>query len=191
MTTTNTRKEEIHIAAARLFGEKGFAASSVRDIANAVGLGAASLYNHMDSKDELLTSICFRCANSFLEGMAKIETECTDPVEKIKELIRLQIRIALYDESSLTVFNDEWRHLQKPYLSSFLDLRRTYETAYLRIINEGIEQGKLQHNDAYIIYQTILSSLRWLHVPHGKKLKLPEDKMIEQISSILIKGIIA
>ena len=74
MTTTNTRKEEIQIAAAKLFGEKGFAASSVRDIAKSVGLGAASLYNHMGSKDELLTSICFRCANNFLEGMAIIAT---------------------------------------------------------------------------------------------------------------------
>ena len=51
------RKEEIQTAAAKLFGEKGFAASSVRDIANAVGLGAASLYNHMGSKDELLVTM--------------------------------------------------------------------------------------------------------------------------------------
>ncbi len=191
MTTTTTRKEEIQIAAAKLFGEKGFAASSVRDIAKSVGLGAASLYNHMGSKDELLTTICFRCANSFLEGMAIIEAEHTDPVEKIKDLIRLQIQIALYDESSLTVFNDEWRHLQEPFLSSFLELRRTYETAYLRIIKEGIQQGRLKKNDPYILYQTILSSLRWLHRPHSKKIGLSEDKMIEQISSILIKGIIA
>ncbi len=191
MTTTNTRKEEIQIAAAKLFGEKGFAASSVRDIAKSVGMGAASLYNHMGSKDELLTSICFRCANNFLVGMAKIESANTDPVEKIKELIRLQIQIALYDESSLTVFNDEWRHLREPFLSSFLELRRTYETAYLRIIKEGIEQKKLLANDSFIIYQTILSALRWLHRPHGKKLRMSEDKMIEQISSLLIKGIIA
>jgi TetR/AcrR family transcriptional regulator, cholesterol catabolism regulator len=189
MTTTN-RKEEIHIAAAKLFGEKGFAASSVRDIAHAVGLGAASLYNHMGSKDELLTMICFRCANSFLEGMKEIDTAAADPVEKIKELIRLQIRIALHDESSLTVFNDEWRHLQEPFLSSFLELRRTYETAYLRIIKEGIDKGKLKKTDAYLIYQMILSSLRWLHMPGVKKTRLSEKEMTEQITSILINGII-
>ncbi len=191
MSTANTRKEEIQIAAAKLFGEKGFAASSVRDIAKSVGLGAASLYNHMGSKDELLTSICFRCANNFLAGMAKIESEHTDPVDKIKELIRLQIHIALYDESSLTVFNDEWRHLHEPFLSKFLALRRNYETSYLQIIKEGIEQKKLRNHDSYIIYQTILSSLRWLHRPHGKKIRMSEDKMTEQISSLLIKGIIA
>jgi TetR/AcrR family transcriptional regulator, cholesterol catabolism regulator len=189
MNTTN-RKEEIHIAAAKLFGEKGFAASSVRDIAHAVGLGAASLYNHMGSKDELLTTICFRCANSFLEGMEQIDTQVADPVDKIKELIRLQIRIALHDKSSLTVFNDEWRHLQEPFLSSFLDLRRTYETSYLRIIKEGIEKGRIRNKDPYLVYQMILSSLRWLHMSGVKKTKLSEQEMTEQISSILINGII-
>ena len=183
------RKEEIQYAAAKLFGEKGFTASSVRDIAQAVGLGAASLYNHMGSKDELLTTICFRCANEFLAGMEKIDSTLQQPEEKVKELIRLQIRIALHDESSLTVFNDEWRHLQEPFLSSFLELRRRYETTYLRIIREGIETWVFIATDPYMLYQLFLSSLRWLHMPGVKKTKLSEDQLTEQITSILIKGI--
>lgn len=189
MNATN-RKAEIHIAAAKLFGEKGFAASSVRDIAHAVGLGAASLYNHMESKDELLTLICFGCANKFLVGMERIEATVADPVEKIRELIQLQIDIALNDDSSLTVFNDEWRHLQEPFLSSFLTMRRNYETAYLGIIRMGIAQGKIRQMDPLVIYQIILSSLRWLHMPGVKKTKLSEKALTEQISSILIKGIV-
>ncbi len=187
---STNRKEEIQTAAARLFGEKGFAACSVRDIAQAVGLGAASLYNHMGSKDELLTTICFRCANEFLEGMKAIDVSSNGPEEKIKDLIRLQIHIALNDKSSVTVFNDEWRHLQEPYLSSFLELRRSYEKTYLRIIREGIQQGVFKPVDDYLIYQLILSSLRWLHLPSPKKNKLTEEELTEQITTILIKGIV-
>jgi TetR/AcrR family transcriptional regulator, cholesterol catabolism regulator len=191
MSVTTTRKEEIKTAAAKLFGEKGFAACSVRDIANAVGLGAASLYNHMGSKDELLTEICFRCANEFLEGMKRIDVEGKTPDQKIKELIRLQIHIALHDKGSVTVFNDEWKHLQEPFLSSFLELRRTYENAYLRIIRDGIETGILKNVDNYLVYQMILSSLRWLHMPGAKKIKQTEEELTEQITSIIIKGILA
>ena len=122
--------------------------------------------------------------------MQLIELTQSDPVEKIKELISLQIRIALHDESSLTVFNDEWRHLQEPFLTSFLELRRLYETSYLRIIREGIEKGRLQNADPYLMYQLILSSLRWLHMPSVKKTKLTEQQLTEQISSILINGIV-
>jgi len=187
--TNSKRKEEIQTAAAKLFGEKGFAACSVRDIAQAVGLGAASLYNHMGSKDELLTTICFRCANEFLVGMKSIDASSNEPQEKIKELIRLQIHIALNDKSSVTVFNDEWRHLQEPYLSSFLELRRSYEKTYLRIIREGIQKGVFKPVDDYLMYQLILSSLRWLHLPNLRKNKLTEAELTEQITMILIKGI--
>ena len=183
------RKQEIQVAAAKLFGKKGFAASSVRDIAQEVGLGAASLYNHMGSKDELLTTICFRCAGLFEEGMKRIDAADADPVEKIRQLIRLQIDIALHEESSLTVFNDEWRHLQEPHLTAFLQLRRQYETAYLRIIREGMDQGKIKPTDPYLVFQMILSSLRWLHLQGTRKTKLNEEQLTEQITSIIIKGI--
>lgn len=188
--TISNRKEEIQTAAAKLFMEKGYAACSVRDIAQAVGLGAASLYNHMGSKDELLTTICFRCANEFLEGMALIEASESKPEEKIKALIRLHIHIALNDKSSVTVFNDEWRHMQEPFLSEFLELRRSYEKSYLRIIRDGIQKGVFKQTDAYLMYQLILSSLRWLHMPNLKKNKLTEAELNEQITSLLIKGIV-
>ena len=191
MANTETRKNEIQSAAAKLFGEKGFAASSVRDIASAVGLGAASLYNHMGSKDELLTKICFHCAQEFLDGMHAIDVDEKPPGEKIKELIKLHIHIALNDKSSVTVFNDEWRHLQEPFLSKFLELRRVYETAYLRIIHEGIERGDLKQMDAYLVYQMILSSLRWLHLPGAKKIKQTENELTEQITSIILNGIVS
>jgi AcrR family transcriptional regulator len=187
--TISNRKEEIHTAAARLFGEKGFSKCSVRDIAQEVGIGAASLYNHMGSKDELLISICFKCAEKFLEGMRQIDIPQRAPEGKIRDLIRLQIRIALNEKSSLTVFNDEWKHLQEPYLSEFLELRRTYETAYLRIIRHGIDLRIFKPVDANLMYQTILSSLRWLHLPSVKKINQNEDEVIEQITSIILKGI--
>jgi len=122
--------------------------------------------------------------------MALIEASLSSPEEKIKALIRLQIHIALNDKSSVTVFNDEWRHLQEPYLSEFLELRRTYEKSYLRIIREGIQKGVLKEVDTYIMYQLILSSLRWLHMPNLKKSKMNEEEMTEQITSLLIKGIL-
>jgi len=184
-----SRKTEIQTAAARLFGEKGFAASSVRDIAHAVGLGAASLYNHIGSKDELLTTICFRCADQFLEGMRAIEAQPGTALRKIEALIALQVRIALEDRSSVTVFNDEWRHLQEPHLSRFKELRRNYERRYLRIIRDGVEAGDLRDIDPYVMYQWILSSLRWLHVQDLRKTKLTETGLIQQITPLIINGI--
>ena len=62
-----SRKEVIIKAAAKLFREKGFKAASMRDLAVKVGVEAASLYNHIRSKSELLHDICFDVANIFIE----------------------------------------------------------------------------------------------------------------------------
>ncbi len=187
--TLSNRKIEIETAAARLFGEKGFAASSVRDIASAVGLGPASLYNHMASKEGLLKTICFRCAHQFLEGMATIEATEVDPIEKIEALIRLHIDIAFEDKSSVTVFNDEWRHLPEADLVEFLALRKNYERNFLRILKEGMDTGMIRPAEPFILYNWILSSLRWLHLPGKKKSKLSAASVTEQITQLIIKGI--
>ena len=68
-------------------------------------------------------------------------------------------------------------------------MRRTYETAYLRIIRDGIEKGQLRRVDPYLLYQMILSSLRGLHLPGAKKVKKTEDQLNEEITTIIIKGI--
>jgi len=62
-----SRKDVIVTKAATLFREKGFKAASMRDLAEAVGVEAASLYNHIKSKTELLHELCFSVANRFLQ----------------------------------------------------------------------------------------------------------------------------
>ena len=67
------RKEMITLAAARLFREKGFPSTGMRDLAGDVGVEAASLYNHIRSKAELLQEICFRVANEFNAQLLEVE----------------------------------------------------------------------------------------------------------------------
>src|ERR1043166_6128824 len=66
------RKEQIIATAARLFKKDGYAATSMRDIAAALEIEAASLYHHIKSKEEILESICFDMADKFLNGMREV-----------------------------------------------------------------------------------------------------------------------
>jgi len=60
-----TRKEEIIKTATKLFKEKGYSAVTMRDIAKAMGIKAASLYNHINSKQQILTDIIISLAEEF------------------------------------------------------------------------------------------------------------------------------
>ena len=81
-----SRKEVIIKAAAKLFREKGFKAASMRDLAVKVGVEAASLYNHIRSKSELLHDICFDVANIFIEQISQVEASDDMPLKKIEKL---------------------------------------------------------------------------------------------------------
>ena len=157
------RKKYIYERAARLFRDKGFPATSMRDLASAVGIEASSLYSHIDSKAEILRHICFNCAGRFLEELEEINNSTVDPSEKLRALIDSHVSIAQEDATSIIVFNDEWRHLEEPYLAEFVNLRRTYEEGCVRIIKEGISDGSFRNIDPFIVLNSMLSSTLWIH----------------------------
>src|ERR1700729_1354032 len=82
----STKKEVIIEKASRLFREKGFGAASMRDLAEHVGVEAASLYNHIQSKSEILQAICFRVANEFLTNLEAVEASHKFTLKKWRRL---------------------------------------------------------------------------------------------------------
>src|SRR5215204_4733215 len=87
-----TRKDVIITKAAKLFREKGFSATSMRDLAEHVGVEAASLYNHISSKAEILQEICFKVANQFMSHIEEVDNSQRTAIAKIEEILRFHIR---------------------------------------------------------------------------------------------------
>lgn len=185
------RKEEIYQVAARLFQEKGYRATSVRDLARALGLKPSSLYSHIGGKEEILRKICFDNAERFLEGIGRVEAmEQASAAEQVRALIRLHIEVALNDITSLTVFNDEWRHISEPWLSAFKAMRRDYERRFRHIIERGIEAGEFKPLDPHTILYTILNAVRWLHYSHPDKRDITPRQLEHDLLTLLMDGLL-
>ncbi len=185
-----TKKELVFEAAGKLFMEKGYLSASMRELAERVGLEqASSLYNHLKSKEEVLRKICFDNAHKFINGISEIEKQQVSSSEKIKQLITLHISVAIDDFTSVTVFNDEWRHLSEPYLSDFLALRRDYETRFKKIIDEGILGGEFKKTHSIVALYTILTSVRWLHYWYNQERELSREDLEKAITSLLLTGL--
>ncbi len=184
-----TKKQVIFEAAALLFRDKGYSATSMRDLAEKVNLKASSLYNHIGSKEELLREICFANAGHFRRAMAAVEAMEATAADKVRALIRVHIDIATSDFTSVTAFNDEWRHLSEPHLSEFKALRRDYEKRFQAIIESGIEQGAFKQLDSFTALYTIFSSMRWLYDWYKPERPVTPDQLYEQISTLLMSGL--
>src|SRR5450755_3255240 len=139
----SSKKDVIIEKASKLFREKGFGAASMRDLADHVGVEAASLYNHIQSKSEILQTICFKVANEFLSNLETVESSDQSTLKKMEAIVRLHIRMMLDQYEFVYIADHEWRHLPEPYLSNFLNQRRNYRKRLGDIIEDGIVKGEM------------------------------------------------
>jgi len=184
-----SKRDIILREASALFKEKGFGSSTMRDLAERVGLEAASMYNHIKSKDELLEEICFRIAGQYVSHITKIESEKSTYTEKIKAIIRFHTRLMIDDAASVAVINNEWKSLSEPKLSQFTTLRKGYETRFAALVDKGIAEKEFSRINVSVAVFTILSALRWVELWYNPKRKISEKELEKDIVNLLLKGL--
>jgi AcrR family transcriptional regulator len=184
-----TKKEVIIDKATRLFMEKGFGSASMRDIAEHVGVEAASLYNHIQSKSEILQDICFKVANQFILHLEQVEASSASALEKMETLIRFHIRMMLQQYESIYISDHEWRHLPEPYLSNFLNQRRHYRKRLASIIEQGVQNGEMKQIEPYVAVLTILSAISGIESWHRSRKNISEDVLEENMVKFLVEGL--
>ncbi len=184
-----SKKELILRRAAAMFREKGFAATSMRDLAEMVGIEAASLYNHIRSKNEILEAICFDVANIFFTNLETIESSSKNSIGKIEDLLRFHIRQMVENYEEVYVSDREWKHLEEPYLSNFQSQRRNYRKKFAAIINEGIDKNEIRKIDAPTAVLIILHAISGIESWHRSKAKISAEELEENMLKIMIDGL--
>ena len=183
------RKEEIVRLAAKLFKEKGYRAVSMRDLAENLGIKAASLYNHIRSKQEILAMIVISTAENFTEHIDEIYPQTFSSVEKLEKIVHMHVDITVRKTDFLACTNNDWMHLEKKQLVYFLKMRNSYEAKFNKIILEGIEKKELKTHDSELVLFSFLSTLRTLHLWYAKKNSLGPEQLKNELAKILINGI--
>lgn len=171
VATRNTRDDVIR-AAGRLFAERGYHGTSMRDLGKEVGLLGSSLYSHVSSKQDLLVEVVEEAARLFGESAEKaLATEGT-PSDRLDALIAGHVDVVVDNIDVARTFLNEARMLDADHRSRVVDARDHYEDAFRSVIREGIEGGSFRSGvDPKISSIFILSVLnaieRWYR-PDGK-----------------------
>ena len=184
-----SKKEFIAKKAARLFKEKGYSATSMRDLADAIGVEAPSLYNHISGKKEILQEICFNVANLFTDHMDAVEKSEGEALEKIEKIIRFHIKMMFDEYESVYLSDHEWKHLPEPYLSNFKNQRRNYRLRLAGIIKSGMDANKIANLEPYTAVLTILSAVGGIESWQRSKKSVDAKVLEENMVKILIGGL--
>jgi AcrR family transcriptional regulator len=185
-----SRKEQVIRKAAELFREKGYAASSMRDLAQKLGIEAASLYSHIKSKEEILRSLCFDMAAEFRKSLDEVEKQKGPASEKLKNGIIGHIQVMAMDLTASAVFMNEHRHLSQPYLRDFLLLRINYINRFKTIIEQGVKSGEFKANiDRKLAVMTLFSSLNWMPQWYDPNSNIVPIELGQQLADMLVNGL--
>ncbi|MGI4874862.1 MAG: TetR/AcrR family transcriptional regulator [Janthinobacterium lividum] len=190
LTTKKVAKRELILAeAAKLFKDRGYGGTSMRDLAGQVGMEAASMYNHIKSKDELLDSICFRISDTYISQLMAIEATDASYRDKIKALVRLHIRLMVEDGAAVSVANHDWKYLPEPRLTEFKQARKSYEKGFAALIEAGIAAGEFRPVNASVALFTVLSAVRWVELWYRPGRGLTAKELENNIITVLLGGL--
>lgn len=189
INSISERRKTISRAARKLFNEKGFAGTSMRDLAQEVGIRAASLYNHVAAKEELLHEICFEMADAFFEGFQQA-TEGDKPVsKKLQQAIQAHIQVINNHPDASKVFFEEWIFLKEEDLVRFKKMRSQYERGFRQLLEKGMDTGEIRKTNVRLATFMILSALNAIYDLERMKERLSAGEVAEEIGMLLMKGL--
>ena len=171
MATETPRKQQIEDAASTLFRERGYAATSVRDIAHALDMQGGSLYAHVASKEDMLWAIVVRAADRFNTEVGPIADSDRTAPRKLRKMIRAHVAVVTSAQKDAAVFLGEWRFLSDERRAQIAARRDDYESLFRRAIAEGVASGEFGRVDPALTAIIILSALNGIatwYRPEGK-----------------------
>ena len=184
------RVQEILETGARLFAEKGYDATSMRDISNAAGVSKALLYHHFSSKDDIYARIAFSATqhlNAFVS--ARIPPDGT-AAEKLRAFMVSAAKFFSEHRSAwIAASNAFWSNPDQRLADLRIARRRQFESSLRDIIREGVASGEFNDVDPASAGRLVLSGINWMHRWYDPDKELSAEQIVDEYADILLAGI--
>ena len=193
-TLETTRRQQIEDAASALFGERGYAATSVRDIAQVLNLQGGSLYAHVASKEDVLWSIVSRAADRFNTEVAPLATDrvalaAAPASARLRRMIRAHVAVVTSSQRDAAVFLHEWRFLSPDRRAQMAARRDAYEALFRQVIGEGVAAGTFAPVDPKLTATALLSSLNGIANWYRPAGALTAEQVADQHADLFLRAL--
>lgn len=176
-------------AAAHLFRTRGFERTTVRDLAQVVGIQSGSIFHHFKTKEEILRCVMEEVIHFNTERMQTALACAKNPREKLLALIRCEL-LSINGETgeAMAVLIFEWRSLSEESQRHILKLREFYEQLWMDALNEAQAAGLISAEvDTILLRRFLRGALSWSNYWYNPQGALSIDQLAEQALALAIK----
>jgi len=186
LTDLNSARGRLQQASAKLFKEKGFAKTTVRDIAAAVGIQSGSIFHHFKNKEQILKAVIVDAILRVLTQMKDVLSTSENIEEKFKHLIQCELN-AIHDEQldGFRLMVSEWRSLNDENRNEILTLRDEYEDIWLAVLTAAFQQGLVTIESFYLrgfVRGALIETTNWYKTNGNLSL----DELATKLSSAFL-----
>ncbi len=164
---TNTQQrvtlERLVAVAGELFAERGYRATTLDDVANALNVKKASLYYYIDTKNSLLRAIYDQILNRIADQVVPISKQNLPADERLRRMLESHIDFVTSERSLLSVvFQEEWE-LPEEMQETIRQMKRSYEDAFAEVVEDGQREGLLRAGSSRLMVLGLLGMTNWMH----------------------------
>ncbi len=184
------RSDIIH-AAAQIFRQKGFHATSMQEIADAVKLQKSSLYHHFPSKQNILLTILDQALDLLIADMQAVVQSDLPPEDKLRRAVHVYVDRLTEDADLATVLMIEHRSLVPKLKTGHVRRRDRYEALWRQLIQEGMHQGVFREMDPKVAGFALLGVQNWMLTWFRTDGDMPAAEFADQFVDVFLHGFLA
>ena len=191
-TLRSRRRADMVAIAADLFAQKGYRATTVREIADAAGILSGSLYHHFDSKESIGDEILSGFINEVLTDYRAAVVEAAGPRAALEQIVRTTSRTLAQHRAALTMLQNDWNYFaSQPRFAYMPKALREIERIWIGQLEAGKQAGLFRADlDAKLTYR-LLQDVLWIPAQWRRTRGYSTDQVIDGFLRILFDGIAA
>ncbi|MGH9835321.1 MAG: TetR/AcrR family transcriptional regulator [Blastocatellia bacterium] len=180
----------IYRTAARVIHEKGYDATSLNEIADAVGITKGGLYHYIDGKKSLLFKIMSYALDLLEARVIKPSAEFPDAEQRLRSAIALHAKLIIDEGIEMTILLDESAGLTAEDLRRITKRRMAYYKFIRAILQQLKDEGKLHNLDVTIATHNLIGQLQWLARWYRPEGRLTREEVITEFTKAALTALL-
>jgi AcrR family transcriptional regulator len=189
MPDQSDNKQKLTISALELFAERGFAGTSIRDIANATGLSLSTIYHHFGNKEGLLLAILETACGKLMHSLREAAAQKGDPLERFKNLFRTHLELSCLLTREAKIFFLDEEHLSPEGHKINLKYQREILDIYRDQLKDLKEAGLADFKSLTIAAFNILGVLNWHLRWYRTEGEMSFEDIYQEVIGFVVNGI--